>query len=121
MNHALIQLFYKGGPIMWPLLMTSLTAMTVVIERFIFIMREKKRRNPDLVDKILESVEEGEIETAILAGQGTKDFVARTLIYGLANRGKSFSNALLRAANLELKRFNQGLVVLDTISLFLLF
>lgn len=115
MNHALLQLFHKGGPIMWPLLLTSLTAMTVVIERCIFIIREKKRRNPELVDKILQSVEEGDIEGAIEAGQNTKDFVARTLVYGLANRGKSFSNALLRAANLELKRFNQGIVILDTI------
>ncbi len=108
-------LFHKGGPIMWPLLLTSVVALTVVVERIIFIVKEKARRQPEVVEKILEAVEEGDVDLAITTGQGSRDFVARTLVYGLSNIEKSFSNALLRAASLELKRFNQGLVVLDTI------
>ncbi len=108
-------MFQKGGPIMWPLLITSIVATTVVFERLFFIFREKRRREPELVDKVLAAVEEGDIEKAISTGLRSKDFVARTLIYGLANREKSFSNALLRAANRELKRFKQGLQILDTI------
>lgn len=108
-------IFQKGGPIMWPLLITSIIATSVVIERIIFIFRENKRRRPFVVDKILSAVEEGDLGKAIEAGRDSDDFVARTLIYGLAHRESSFSNALLRAANLELKRFNQGIVVLDTI------
>lgn len=111
----MLEMFQKGGPVMWPLLLTSLVATTVVFERFFFIVREKKKRAPELVDKILAAVEEGEIEKAIAAGLRSRDFVARTLVYGLVNREKSFSNALLRAANQELKRFNQGLQILDTI------
>lgn len=111
----LLELFKKGGPIMWPLLFTSVVALTVVIERIVFIAREKMRRQPEVVEKILAAVEDGDVDAAIVAGQGTKDFVARTLLYGLSHSEKSFSNALLRAASLELKRFNQGLVVLDTI------
>ena len=111
----MLEIFQKGGPIMWPLLITSIVATTVVFERLFFIFREKKRREPELVDKVLAAVEEGDIEKAISTGLRSKDFVARTLIYGLANREKSFSNALLRAANQELKRFNQGLQILDTI------
>ncbi len=112
---SLMDLFHKGGPIMWPLLFTSLVATMVVIERIIFIVKEKARRKPEIVEKILEAVEDGDVDLAITTGQGSKDFVARTLVYGLSNIEKSFSNALLRAASLELKRFNQGLVVLDTI------
>ncbi len=100
---------------MWPLLMTSIAATTVVFERLFFIVRQKTRRAPELVDKILAAVEEGDTEKAISIGFRSKDFVARTLVYGLANREKSFSNALLRAASQELKRFNQGLQILDTI------
>lgn len=111
----LIQLFEKGGPIMWPLLVTSVVATTVVFERIFFIVREKKRRDPELVEKILGAVEEGDVEKAIASGFRSKDFVVRTLTYGLANREKSFSNALLRAAGQELKRFSQGLQILDTI------
>ncbi len=106
--------FLKGGPIMWPLLLTSIIALTVVIERIIFIVTERRKRQPDVVEKILSLVESGKVEAAIAAGKPTTDFVARTLAYALANREKSLSNALLRAANLELTRFNRGLSVLDT-------
>ncbi len=108
-------LFQKGGPIMWPLLVASIIATSVVIERVIFIIQERRRRRTYIVDRILAAVEEGDLGRAIEAGRDSEDFVARTLTYGLAHRDSSFSNALLRAANLELKRFNQGIVVLDTI------
>lgn len=100
---------------MWPLLAASIASLSVVVERVLFIVREKKRRDPEAIDDIFASSERGDIPAAIRAGKDSKDFVARTLIYGLTHRDKSFSNALLRAANKELKRFGQGLVMLDTI------
>ena len=111
----MFDLFVKGGPIMWPLLLTSIVGLAVVIERVIFITMERRRRTPELVDQILSRIEKGDIPSALAAGQTSEDFVVRALIYGLKNRSKGFSNALLRAANLELKRFSQGLVILDTI------
>ena len=112
---SLWTLFQKGGPVMWPLLLTSLTALTVVIERFIFIFKERRMRSADAVEKILALAEKGNLEAAVKEGSSTNDFVARTLIYGLTHREKSFSSALLMAANNELKRFNQGIATLDTI------
>lgn len=111
----MLQLFEKGGPIMWPLVATSFVALSVVIERLIFIARERARRRPEVVGRILEAAEQGDAGAALRAGQDCQDFVARTLVYGLSNRERSFSNALLQAANRELKRFNHGLPVLDTI------
>lgn len=100
---------------MWPLLISSVVALTVVIERLFFIFRERTKRQPDVVEKILVAAEEGDVPSAIQVGSGSKDFVARTLVYALQNKERSFSNALLQAANRELKRFNQGLAILDTI------
>lgn len=111
----MVHLIQQGGPIMWPLIATSLVALTVVIERIIFIMRERARRRPDTVEAILLGVEKGDIEGAIRVAAGTGDFVARTLVYALVNRHRAVSNALLQAAARELKRFNSGLSVLDTI------
>ncbi len=108
-------IFLKGGPIMWPLLFTSLVALTVVVERIIFIFRERGRRQPDVVEKILSNVERGDIDAAVAGAQRTEDFVAKALVYGLTHRQHSFSNALLLAASKELKRFSQGLTILDTI------
>jgi biopolymer transport protein ExbB len=111
----MIQIFLKGGPIMWPLLVTSMVALTVVIERLLFILRERSKRQPEVVENILSEVERGDLGAASQRGQGSEDFVARTLTYALQHREQSLSSALLRMAANELKRFNRGLAVLDTI------
>jgi biopolymer transport protein ExbB len=111
----MIQLFLKGGPMMWPLLLTSLAALTVVIERLVFTIGEQMGRQPAVVAEIFAAVERGDLEAAQRAGERSRDFVARTLAYGLRHREVSYSNALLAAANVELQRFNRGISVLDTI------
>ena len=99
---------------MWPLLFTSIITSGVVIERLMFIVREKRSRCPQVIERVVLLVEGGRIEEAVKIGERCQDFVVRTLTYGLKHREKSFSNALLQAANKELKRFSQGLTVLDT-------
>ena len=107
-------LFQKGGPIMWPLFLTSVISLAVILERLFFVILVKIRRDPKAVEALLAHAESGRIPEAIEAGEASHDYVAVTLTYGLKNRDKSLSNALLKAANQELKRFNAGLFVLDT-------
>lgn len=38
---------------MWPLLATSLVAVAVVVERLLFIIAEKAKRDPDTVEAML--------------------------------------------------------------------
>lgn len=114
--HSLLDLFHKGGPIMWPILACSLLALTVVIERLFFTIAEVSRRQPKLVDSMLDAVERQEPELAVKLGRDSKDFVARTLAAALEHRAeKSIASALLRGAERELARYNRGLSVLDTI------
>ena len=109
-------LFIKGGPIMWPILICSIVALTVVIERLFFVVAEAARRQRKVVDAMLDAVEQGDPDRAVKVADGTKDFVARTLSAALAHRReKSISSALLRAAEQELARYNRGLATLDTI------
>jgi len=107
--------FLKGGPMMWPILFTSLVTVTVVIERFLFLFRQRRFRREDLVEKIISEVEKGNVDEAIRSGEECRDPVVTTLVYGLRHRNKALSNALLQAANKELKRFSWGLPVLDTV------
>ncbi len=100
---------------MWPLLLCSIIAVATALERFCFIARERARRKPQLVEKILERVAHQDLDGAIKIGNDHHDFVARVLASALAHRAGSFSSAVLRAANLELQKFNCGLAVLDTI------
>jgi biopolymer transport protein ExbB len=111
----MIKIFLNGGPVMWPLLICSIITVATALERLFFVIRERTRRKPQLVERILERVEHHDLDGAIKIGSDNKDFVARVLTFALAHRAESFSSAVLRAANLELKKFNRGLAVLDTI------
>ena len=99
---------------MWPLLLTSLITLAVVIERILFMIRENRRRDDEAIRQTLERVERGDIEGATRTSESTQDFVCRVMAYGLEHRGQSLASAIFRAANRELKRFSRGLSVLDT-------
>ena len=111
----MIEIFLKGGPMMWPLLATSIVALTVVFERVFFTLRERSQRDPATVARIFEESERGDFLAAQHIGARSKDYVARVLTYALEHRETSYSNAILQAANRELRRFNRGISVLDTI------
>ena len=100
---------------MWPLILTSVISLTVVLERIYFILTISASRRPKTVENILSAVENGDIHAAIEAGKNSRDFIAVTLVYGLKQRDQSLPNALLKASNRQLKSFNQGLSVLDTV------
>lgn len=100
---------------MWPILLTSVVALTVVIERSIFLIIESSHRDLKTVGAILAAVEHHEIDKAVKEGAASNDFIARVLTYGLTHRATSLSDALLQAASRELERFSRGLSILDTI------
>ena len=111
---SLLDTFHHGGPIMYPLLLVSIIAFSVVMERVIFLLIEFRRRRPKVVVALLDSVEKDDLERAVKIGRASKDFVAKTLLYALEHREKSIGSALMLAANNELKRLGRGLPVLDT-------
>ncbi|MFA5257476.1 MAG: MotA/TolQ/ExbB proton channel family protein [Opitutales bacterium] len=115
MNKTPMELFVAGGVVMWPMILLSFVALTVVIERVIFAIIEKRRRKPEVARTIINLVEEGDTEGAIAAGKtGESDYLARVMVAALENKDGSMSDAFGRAASAELARFSQGLSVLDT-------
>jgi len=115
MNMSPMELFIAGEYIMWPILLTSFIAITVIAERIIFIVTENANRDAELVESLLQRVENRDFDGAIALGKNSKDFVARVLVYALEHRQHSFANALVRASNRELTRFQQGLPTLDAV------
>jgi biopolymer transport protein ExbB len=111
---SFMDLFLAGHEIMWPILLLSFILITVVCERLLFIMRENANREPEVVEKMLESVERRDIENALAIGRKSKDYLAKILVYSLSNRDFSLSNAFVRASGQELARFQQGMATLDT-------
>lgn len=107
--------FVKGGPVMYPLLLCSIIALGVIIERLIFWVQERRVQNTGLVHQLLHLVERGLVDEATAAAQGTQDPVARVLVNGLSHHHFSLEGALEVAVNAELKRMKRYLGVLDTI------
>jgi biopolymer transport protein ExbB len=111
---TVMELFHAGKFVMWPILLVSFLMITVAMERVMFIIRENSRRQPEVVEKMLEKVEVNDIEGAVELGKKSNDFVARILVYALTHKEHSLGNAFTRAANQELQRYSQGLPTLDT-------
>jgi biopolymer transport protein ExbB len=109
-----LELFRAGHEIMWPILCLSFIALTVIVERLLFIFRENANRQPEVVHKMLECVEHRDIDGAVAIGKKSHDFVARILVYSLTNKEFSLANAFMRASSQELARFGQGMATLDT-------
>ncbi len=99
---------------MWPILAASILALTVALERLLFVLLEVGRRNRRQVHDIISWVEKGDIEAARKLGANSSDFVARALVQALVHRAH-FSEAMLAAASIELRRYSRGMTILDTI------
>ena len=62
--NIVVEYFIKGGPIMWPILVTAIVAVAVIGERIIWWTRESLRRDPDRLEKILAALESGDFKGA---------------------------------------------------------
>src|SRR5580692_723884 len=113
LNKTPMELFASGGPVMWPILLVFTVGLTVIIERLLFLVRENGNREPEVVAKMLESVEKNDIEGALALGKKSNDTVARIVVYSLSHVD-SLSNAFFRASAQELSRYQQGMATLDT-------
>lgn len=114
MGNAVVELFLKGGPIMWPILLVALGLFAVVVERGVFWSRLTRRRDVAGLEKVLELIEGGRFEEAIRAAQGSVDPVLRMVYAGLTHRAGSMTGALQTAAGAELRRAGRFMVVIDT-------
>ena len=99
---------------MYPLLACSLIALTVIIERALFWLREDRLRNRNLLDKVMDLCREGDWEAVREAVSGSKDYVIRILISGILHREFSMTKAMETAATDEIQRMRRYLGVLDT-------
>lgn len=110
----MLEIFQKGGPVMYPLLFCSLVAVTVVIDRIIFWMREDIRRDRNLVDRVLELCQKGEWTEVKNSVTDSRDYIIRILITGILHRDFSMIKAMESAAAEEVKRMRRYMTILDT-------
>lgn len=110
-----IHWFVKGGPVMWPLLLCSIVATAVIIERIMFWLKERTTQEADRLHKLFHLTERGLLEDAAATARGSRDAAARILLNGLTHHHFSLEGALEVAVQAELRRMKRYLAVLDTL------
>jgi biopolymer transport protein ExbB len=110
-----IDKFNEGGPIMWPILIVSIVALTVVIERVFWWGGRWFRRDPKRIEKVFTAIENNDVTEASRLSRDSRDPVLRMIWNGLNHQHASLQGALQVAAGIEIKRAGRFLVVMDTL------
>jgi biopolymer transport protein ExbB len=116
--NIVLEFFLKGGPVMWPILVSALVAVAVVGERAFWWWRESCKREPRKMEQMLAALENSDVAAATQISAGSQDPVIRVLHHGLNHAGHghgSLLGALQLAAGVELKRAGRFLTVMDTL------
>ena len=111
----MILLFIHGGFLMYPLLLCSVIALTLIIERSIFWAASGIDRDRPLMDRVLELSAEENWEEIRKTTQGSKNSVVRVLISGILHRDYSPVKAMESAAADEIYKMRRFMGALDTI------
>jgi biopolymer transport protein ExbB len=111
----MILLFTHGGFLMYPLLLCSVIALTLIIERTIFWTASGIDRDRPLMDRVLELSAEENWEEIRKTTRGSKNSVVRVLISGILHRDYSPVKAMESAAADEIYKMRRFMGALDTI------
>lgn len=107
-------LFQNGGPVMWPLLLCSITVLTVILERTFFWVSLNRKRKRKLMDTVLTLAETGQWNLIKEQTDGSEDHIVRLLIVGILHRDYDMGRAMEAEAEEILQRMNHFMPILDT-------
>ena len=110
----MIDLFFRGGPVMYPLLACSILVLTVIVERLLFWVTVDLTRNRQLIEDVLELCRQGNWEGIRDKVSGSKDFIIKVLVSGILHREFSMTKAMEATAAEEIRNMRRYMGVLDT-------
>jgi biopolymer transport protein ExbB len=113
--NVVIDLFHKGGPIMYPIAVVTLVATCIFVERVFWWLRFSAKRSIKQLDEVYETLEKGDLAKAIALSAKSGDPVVRMIHHGLNHRHTSMQGALEVAAGQELRDAGRYLSAMDTI------
>jgi biopolymer transport protein ExbB len=115
----MLEIIQKGGPVMIPIILCSIVALAVVMERFYHLHRVKidtKR----FLDTIVDSIRRNKIKEALQICEQTPGPIPQILRIGILKHDRpreEIREAIQDAAQHEIPRLEQNLGILGTISL----
>ncbi|NDJ25018.1 MotA/TolQ/ExbB proton channel family protein [Nostoc sp. B(2019)] len=113
----ILDLFYKGGPAMWPLLVLSILSLSVIFERLWFWLRILTQEK-EIVDRVLDAARDNWEVAAEIAKRATDQPVGRFLYAPLSlpkSNAETFRLALESSAEDELASMRRGEKLLEAV------
>jgi biopolymer transport protein ExbB len=112
--HLLLDLFLRGGLIMWPLLLTLLAALFVLFERALWWWSLRQRCQPAALRDTFDAIGRGDFARAVSLSDSGDDPYLLTVRDGLLNAHSSLLGAMQLRATRELERAEKRQWVLGT-------
>jgi biopolymer transport protein ExbB len=112
--NVVVDLFLKGGPIMWPILLCLVAALVVVAERALWWWQLGRRCRADRLDETFSSVSEGDFAQAVRLSSDPNDPFLSTVNDGLTHAHSSLLGAMQLRATDEIERAEKRLWFLGT-------
>lgn len=112
------ELAFKGGWVMIPILVLSVIAVFIFVERY-FVVRQAQREDALLMNRIKDYIHEGKVESALALCQSQNSPVSRMLEKGLKMIGRPIRDvnaALENVGKLEIYKLERGLPALATVA-----
>lgn len=114
LGNVVFELFIEGGPIMWPILLCFLAAITVVIERALWWAHLNKRSSFKSMSPIFDAITEGRFDDALAGTDAPRDPFRSTVREGITHAHASFLGAMQLKATDEIERAEGSLWILST-------
>ncbi|MCH5327902.1 MAG: MotA/TolQ/ExbB proton channel family protein [Coprobacter sp.] len=110
------ELALKGGIIMIPLLLLSILAIYIFIERSI-VIRKAAKEDKTFMERIKDYIHEGEIDAALSLCRKTDTPYSRLIEKGISRLGRPMNDVLVaieNVGNLEVAKLEKGFPLLAT-------
>ncbi len=115
---SLWRIFSAGGPVMWPILLCSIFAFAILIEKF-FHLHKIKIDTQEFLSTILNKMKRHETKEALQVCDNTNSPIARVLKAGILKYDRSrvqIKEAIEDASLYEIPRLEKNLPALATIA-----
>lgn len=115
---SVLDLAIKGGWVMLPILVFSLVAIYIFIERFIVIRKASKEEH-NFMNNIRDFMHDGRIESALTLARNNDSPIARMIEKGILRLGKPLNDinaAIENVGKLEIAKLEKNIAGLATVA-----
>jgi biopolymer transport protein ExbB len=114
----LIDLAFKGGWIMIPIVLLSFVAAYIFGERF-WVIKKASKIDPSFMEQIKNQIYQGKVDAALMLCKSNDTPIARMIEKGISRIGRPLNDvnaAIENVGNLEISKLEKGLPTLASVA-----